>query len=463
MVRSFGIQPGCTVYCTELCTGSRLTGRFDFSREGTARVDLFSFEEDIRLSLDSPVYLLTEHLEVLSLFGNFRRTGNRVRWDPHREIHLQTIYSNLVLAGPSEWQTEDRIRRVTFSVPQALPVLRCLEAAPNLKLAQPPSKDRDWSVLDLSESGVRVRLWHQADSASDREEPTAVIPRFEIELADPIEVVDYFQPIQLITTFLSFTMGARITPTDITVSRITADEFAEAIDSGRQEEDHRILHLWQTDELNQSDFHLFGSPVLSTSSEDLRCLARCLKSWIGRSERWTDAYLLMAGCLARRRELTSERLLSACKWLENIPDESSGLALNEDLVKVMTNAAIEAARSANYFVDRERINGAMRSVRSESWREKMVRLLDRAWAGHPLPRPKVEFLAHLNAAHKLRGRAAHGRLEHTREEEFLGMLRTIGALEALCLMLMAVDLPLDKPGRERLLAHRVISEYARAR
>ena len=92
-----------------------------------------------------------------------------------------------------------------------------------------------------------------------------------------------------------------------------------------------------------------------------------------------------------------------------------------------------------------------------------VGLLDHVGTGHPLPRPKEGFLDHLNAAPKFRGRSAHGRLEYTGEQEFLGILRTIGALEALCLMLMSVDLPLDELGRNRLLAHRVISDYARTR
>lgn len=90
----------------------------------------------------------------------------------------------------------------------------------------------------------------------------------------------------------------------------------------------------------------------------------------------------------------------------------------------------------------------------------MSRLIDTASKICRLPRPKDEFLELLNAAIRLRGTAAHGLLPLSTENSLLNCGRATAAIEALCCILMAVDLPISDDGKDRFASHRVIGGFA---
>jgi hypothetical protein len=447
---------GATVHCTELVTGNGLSGQFTYSREAGLKTKLFSFDEFFYIDTDEPVYLLTEELETISLFGSFGGPGTRSSVHSERALHTDTIHSNIGVAGPDKWRLDDKIKRITFSVPEAFGILRN-----NTKIAQlrKPHRQRgrnDWALLNFSANGRHIRLFYQAKYKWDGDEPVEVTPYFEVEFDDSVLINDYSLPIQDILSFLSFSLGVGISPFDISISRISYEELAQQLEQKAFTEGHNILSFWRKDdaEIESDSFH--GSPIQSYDSRELVSLERCLKGWIARVDEWRESNQLMVQCFKRRKEISAERLMLATRWLETIPSTKAQELLTQEQIGAMVNAAHEVTLAFPGVISRERLSGALRVVKCESRKQQMERLVDLVSTTFELPLPKNEFLELLNSALGLRGKAAHGSLPLSSQQSFLDCNRATVAVETLACMLMAMDLPLSEDGKERLKSHRAI-------
>jgi len=459
MPNGFEIILGDTVHCKELVSGHQLAGRFSYSRDKGLLTTLFSFDEYIHIEPEAPIYLLTEQLEVLSLFDSFGGPGRRWNGEPPKILHTHSINSNTVIAGEDMWAVEDRVKRVGFSVPEAFSILKNRQKLERLNLSKPERKDDDWLVLDLKARNKSIRLFYLASYEAMGNEPREVIPRFEIEFNDPVELSDYVSSMQEVLTFLSFALGVRVSPENISISRISLREYLDYAEQGKHLKDHRVLSLWSQDEIKSDDFHLSGVPVFALDINDLDALGQSLLAWVERAENWLDVYLLMVVCFSKRNEISGARLLAASKWLEKIPTAKPEKTLSDEDMNKVVDAAFSAAGSLQEGIERQRIAGSLRMVSYESRSQHMQRLVSLAWERRQLPRPLEEFVKHLKLAQLFRGKAAHGHLELSEEQPFRECARAIAALEALCLILMAVDLPLSEDGKDRLFGHRVVTEY----
>lgn len=460
MAKGFEVKIGETVYCQELVSKSNISGRFTYSRDDGLLTELFSFGEYIHIKPEVPLYLLTEQLETISLFDSFGGPGQKHTGEPLNTLHYHVIHSNLALAGPDKWSLSDQVRRIGFSVPEALGVLRNQNKIDRLKMSQHEKDDDGWLLLNLKANGKVIRLSYQAQYSWDGDEPKQVTPRFEIEFDEPIPVWEYSRQIQEILSFLSFALGIRVSPVDISISRISLDEFLRRVESQEHVKDHRILSLWSSDNIEAGDINFYGAPVNSYDDKEIMALGQCLARWIDRSESWYDSYILMISCFFLRHEISGERLMTACRWLEAIPTAKPEVAVSDSDLEAIVDAAFRAADLLEAKIEKQRIKGALRPTRFENRMQHMERLLDLAWLGRRLPRSKEEFLRHLKSAQFLRGRAAHGLLELDDERDFRECARAIAAVEALCFMLTASELPLCENGRDRLPRHRVIENYA---
>jgi hypothetical protein len=465
MSKGFEIRLGDTVHCKERVSGQDLTGSFTFSHAEGALTSLFSYGDFIYIKPENPIYLLTEQLEVISLFDNFGGPpGKRWRVEPLETVFIQQMRSNIAIAGRDEWKHEDRIRRVGFSVPEARDVLRNRDSVLRLNMNRPDLEqddvgEEDWLVLNLTATGQMIRLSYHAEYNLLGNEPTVITPRFEIEFDEPIELSAYRLSMQPVLSFLSFVMGVRVSPKDITISRISLHEFLEHIDRAEHIEDHRVLSLWDVDQIESDEVHLSRLPARALDNEDLISLGKSLVTWVNRSSHWFDAELLMMGCLSKRHEISGDRLLNATKWLEKIPTATPKKALTKAALDEIVDAAFSSAQALDQKIDRQRIKGALQKVGDEPRGAYLSRLVGLAWRGTRTPRPIDEFLDHLQLSQRLRGKAAHGLLDISEEQEFRKCVRATMALEALCFMLMAVDLPLSEDGKARLKSHSFISDY----
>ena len=68
----------------------------------------------------------------------------------------------------------------------------------------------------------------------------------------------------------------------------------------------------------------------------------------------------------------------------------------------------------------------------------------------------------LKNAIRLRGHAAHRALHTNTDQEFQTLARSISAIECLCFLLLASDLPISKRGKERLYGNPLVSDYLNA-
>ena len=72
------------------------------------------------------------------------------------------------------------------------------------------------------------------------------------------------------------------------------------------------------------------------------------------------------------------------------------------------------------------------------------------------------MMRHLKRAIDFRGKSAHGHFSPSDESEFRAFVKSICAMEALCFLLTAYDLPIHAAGIKRAHFHPFISDYGRA-
>jgi hypothetical protein len=69
------------------------------------------------------------------------------------------------------------------------------------------------------------------------------------------------------------------------------------------------------------------------------------------------------------------------------------------------------------------------------------------------------IIAHLKRVLELRGKSAHGHFSPADESEFRAFVKSVCAMEALCFLLTACDLPITAAGIERARSNPFIRDY----
>ena len=72
------------------------------------------------------------------------------------------------------------------------------------------------------------------------------------------------------------------------------------------------------------------------------------------------------------------------------------------------------------------------------------------------------FMTHLKRALELRGKAAHGHYSPADDSEFRAFVKSICAVEGLCFLLTACDLPITPASIKRARSNPFLRDYHRA-
>lgn len=196
---------------------------------------------------------------------------------------------------------------------------------------------------------------------------------------------------------------------------------------------------------------------------ELSVLRQCIVFWIERDTKWRSSYILMMNSLTLKNEISANRLIAACKWFEEIPLTKSQNTIAVEHIDTIASAAGEKARELGYkSAITRRIVGSLKAIRMESHKDRFSRLviLLRQRFGYPiLPEDVVPQLCR---AIEFRGKTAHGHFQPMDKAEFHAFSKSTYAMEAICYLLTALELPIHEKGLQRVQYNPVIRDYRNA-
>ena len=453
----WNINEGQPVHCVETVTGQSLTGTLLLSAE-TLRVDLYSYADDFHIGDDQSIYLLVETGHVISLHDNVS-SGGGTTLQAGRSIHRKGFIANVAVVGQDRWSDADKVKVTSFSVKHTMELLRHKDKVKALGQTRHPRED-DLRIFEDAASGMTLGAWYDAIYGMEFDAPKEFWPIFGIEFDKPQSIHDYIRHISNYVEFLSFCLGVKLKPDRIRINRLSHKETMTAVEAGTHIGNHKVYYVWPEEKIQSGDPWVGGSPVRAWDEQELNALRACLVAWMNRVDAWQKPYAMMMTSLALRNVISPERLISACRWLEDIPIARSENAIaSRDIEEIATAATQKAGELGHAASIRERIAGAIKWVKTETAEERFTRLvakIQEKFGKDILPENAV---ADLKRAIQFRGKSAHGHFNPESDEEFSAFYRSTLAMEAFCFLMTALDLPILGEGLARVKRNPVVRDY----
>lgn len=459
------LEPGRRYHCLQLTDGRRPTGVFCCDPNSMG-VKLLDYEEFFHLEEGAPVYLRLEDNLVVSMLDTVASGPGHSSylWEPQATTYFAEISANMVVSGHKPWQPANPIRRVMFRVPHAKALLYNRD---RLRAAQgrrfPPKAASD-PLFEVTVAGMVFKCWYSL-SGSFEFGTNDWEPLFETEFDEPRTLKTYLDPVHSLLQFLSAGAGFQLTPKDKTISPQSHAEWLAGIEEDKHtDENYSVEYHWKPAEVEKHDLHVRNSFFMAYKAADLVAPEGCLRAWLSRDDDWAKATALMMGSLGMVRQVSGQRLLMACRWLEAIPGGRAERALDDIQLAVILKAAEEAAQAQGCRDLGRRIAGSLRSIKRESNEARLLRLVGLVVAVfgtkafEPLPSGR-NIVSTLVRAMRFRGQEAHSYIEGADRGEVADLMASTAALEALCYLLTLKDLPIDEAGRDRALHSRMVRTY----
>jgi hypothetical protein len=254
-------------------------------------------------------------------------------------------------------------------------------------------------------------------------------------------------------------MGHRFAPSDIHFSRLTNAEYMAAVEVRKGYREHRIHYVWASD-APKNNLWIGRSFAHVRGEAELAAFLDCLKAWVERDAAWRSATNMMMGSLGLQRVMSGERLMTACRWLEEIPGGGSAMAVsNEDINAIAEVAGVEAEKRGHRDY-KARIAGVIRGqLKKESNGERFARLHKSICDKFGNDALKENVIPYLLRAMQFRGRVAHGDFEPDSEADYQFFAKSVYAMEALCYLLTVRDLPMSGEGTQRATAQQIVANF----
>ena len=445
--------------CCEQVTGRAIQGALHLS-ENQIEVRLVSFDDFFFIDSDTeylPLRLEDNTYATMhsAFFGGPGRRSSRTE-----STHNQTISASTLIHGPDEWKPDDPIRHVTFELPRAKTFLRYDPKIKELESNSP------WSEIDtyafaVELAGLTVRLGYRSTVSMVSERVRVEAPVFVIDFAQSRSIKTYLENVQTVVRFVSSALGITMHPENIRIRRVPDEEMRSGVEKGDFLGDHLVTQMWfrnsPQDEGEARSYRAFAGLF---DEEEMLAFCACLRLWLEREAEWARSNVLMMECLHLQREISAERMLAACKWLEEVPTAKAIRVTDEGIIKTISNAALHAADELGQNRLRARIPQALKRLTLESHRERFERLVAKVadrFGPHVVHKDMPDHL--IAALRDFRGKVAHGHYEPKDDAESEAFARSIFAVEALCLMLTCFDMPMTKDGLDRIKHNRLVEQY----
>jgi len=451
------IEKGKQLHCSETVTGKKLTGTLILSNDGL-RADLYSYDEAFNIKTDRPLHLIAEKGQIVSLHSTIDNGLGSSFWDD-RTVWHQGIIANVSVIGADAWTETDTIKRVTFTVKHTMELLRHQNKLAVIRRERRPD-DEHFRLFEICVAGMTLKASYGAMYNSGSDTPTQIWPVYEIEYGEPQSLHDYLRHVLDYVHFLSFCNGAVFKPSDIKIDRVSFAEILQAMEAQSYRDSHEVYYAWPEVPVDDQSLWVGGSPIRAWDQTELGAFQDCLSVWMNRAAAWTNAYAMMMGCFRRNNVLSADRLINACRWFEEIPLAASQFALKpRDVEEIAAAAAAKAEALGHTMQLKERIKGAIRRIKEETAEDRFRRLLSTVERRFGANIFLETAIVDLKRALAFRGRCAHGHFNPESDQEFRDFSRSTGAMEALCYMLTALDLPLSAEGLDRIRRNPVVQDY----
>lgn len=444
--------------CIELVTGHQFSGVVTVSRKAL-KADIFAFDEPHNLLEERTVLHLRTHENMIISLHNiiWDASGINTAFNPtRRTVRRLRVTSNVAVVGDEIWQETDIVRHVSFKLHAAERVL--MHRSTRRQRRSDGELFKDTHIFTIKTPRYTCRASQIGNYSWQVGSMVSYEPIFEIDYGQAgTSLSQYMEDIGCIGSFFSLAVGAWLRPNTIRICRSTRRQIMLRAAKNDFPSIHLAFYRFRSQpEIPTS----FGPPfVLSLNKTETGHVAACLAEWIARFSAWKGAMRLMVSSLELHNEITAERLLNACRWLEEIPTAKAAPAIAEADIKQIAEQAVIKAKQLGYSDKTKRIRGAVRAIRIESNEDRFERLRqrinDRIGEGK-LP-PKVT--ADLVKAIAVRGVAAHGHYQLNKDTDFIDLEISIYAVEALCYFLTVTDLPVSKEGMSRLSGHWLATNY----
>jgi hypothetical protein len=432
------------------------------------RADVYDYSEIFFINPDQPIYLRTAENDIVSLYSNISSipgTASRLI-DPVRDAYQTTyhqeIISNIAVVGGDRWRVMDRVKRVRFTVRHVDHLLRHRGKIKALGRSRTPA-NKHFNLFRQPSNGMTLVGGYGTTYGMELAWPKTIWPIFEIDFTVPLDIYEYLQHVSNYVSFWSFCLGVRLKPRDIHIDRLSFSEVNDAMKSKTYLGAHHVHYVWKEESFEPLDVAGFGSPVRAHDDNSLASLRSCLVAWMDRVPQWHTSYKLMMESFALRRTISAERLINGCRWLEAIPVARSEHSLPDIDVQAIARAASDKALERGYDqAIRARIENAVKWIRRETSEMRFTRLttlIKDRFGKSILPPNAVE---HLTRAVRFRGQVAHGHFDSHDDAEYRSFYKSMRAVEAVCLLLTAHELPISEEGIGQLTSHPMVQGYVHA-
>ncbi len=348
---------------------------------------------------------------------------------------------------------------MSFTVNHSLNLIRHKEKVALIGSARFSEEDI-FELFSDSILGMKISARYGATYGMEFDAPKKLWPIFEIEFDNACNLHEYIIYVSNYTQFLSFCLGVKLKPNDIRLSRLSREETITALENRTYVGDHEAHYVWPEEEIESRDLWVGGSPVRAWDEEELTALRACLMTWMNRAPAWNNAYAMMMTSFALKNVISSERLVNACRWLEEIPISQSQSAISNSDINAISTSAVQQAEKLGYSSNiRERIEGAIKWIKAETAEERFTRLIATVrekFGKNILPE---DVVMHLRRAIQFRGKSAHGHFSPQDDEEYKSFAKSILAMEAFCYLLTALELPINAEGVKRVKSNPVLRDY----
>lgn len=446
-------------FCREEVTGNGHGGIFTF-HANEMTVELYAFDEiHIGVNLEDVLVLRLANNSILSLHNNIRAGGtvSHVDIDNERQTKCLRVLANVVIAGDSPWPHGKPVRRVSFSMEHSDELLRYsdkYDAIVEAELGNMP----ETTLFAVEADGMIFKACYSV-SGSLSLKPTHIGVRYGIDFHEPRYLHSYMPELQRLMHFVSAALGHPFTPSDIEFSSLTDAEYEAAVAARKGYEAHKVHYVWPSNP-PQDSLWIGHSFAHVRGETELAAFLECLHAWVSRDQTWRSANNLMMGSLVLQDTLSGERLLNACRWLEEIPGANSETAVSdEDIDAIASVASIEAERRGHLDY-KARIAGVIRGqLKKENNRERFTRLYRTIYETFGDSALNESVIDYLLKAMQFRGEVAHRHFVPSDEAEHRSFQKSIYAIEALCYLLTIRDLPMSDGGRQRAIKQQIVANY----
>lgn len=441
-------------HCIELNTGKAFSGNVKIGTD-EIRVDLHGYGTVPGLEDQSAIFLKTERNRVISLHSVVTSGGGQHGLES--PVHHERIYANIAVEGYAKWEEKDPVKRVAFRLKNAEQLL--MHKDKDETLASRLTSGSDGDLFRQQVEGITVSARYSGVWHGGRKEPTEAWTELEIEFSEEATVFNYIESVMTVVRFFSFCLGTALKPSQIRIYKQKMAERLQALENKQEAEEFEVHYVWPEPPVEDLDTWVGGSPVRAWDDEQVADLCKCLEAWMARSAAWKNSSILMMGALSSKREMSVDRLMQACKWFEEIPLTKLQQSIQEKHLGEIAAVAVAKATELGYGPIEPRIQGALRSIKTERNEDRFNRLVEAVRARFGAKVLNDSVTADLMKAIALRGKGAHGHLDASSEHEFKEFGRAVYAMEALAWLLTALELPMNTEGVEAVNSNPLVRDY----